>query len=452
MDPHALSRRCVIHVDIDSFFLAVHRRLDPSLDDAKPLVLWQYQDTICATRPAKACGVRKHMRRGEARPLVEPRGGALVHAFCRDWPGPRVNYSRYNAASREFFAAFEDARDAGTAQPFFGKRSSSFVSSAATSTDAAAARKAGNMSPDALREVARAFAATDRHVASLRDAARARRRGVVLLAATFAAAAFFLLLPATRSLFVSRGDAPRRDRRRRSRTPPLDGLRPPPDETEEDRDDRPGAEKEANPIEFAARQPLPGADDAAFALTPSPSPSPVPGLTPSPSPSPVPSVILISSSDTDGTDDGTGDGGYAVVSHDETFDEAEATRRRSEEARRSTAPDPARFPPLDIFAVTVGDVSRAIEGVRRDEKDAIAFMRAFSDHPDVLHWRIPVADKHRRPWTDHVGRDAGVDARDLAAYHDAVLRFVRARVSFDDAEGRRVAYVEGVLRKYADSV
>ena len=42
MDPHALSRRCVIHVDIDSFFLAVHRRLDPSLDDAKPLVLWQY--------------------------------------------------------------------------------------------------------------------------------------------------------------------------------------------------------------------------------------------------------------------------------------------------------------------------------------------------------------------------------------------------------------------------
>ena len=151
-------------------------------------------------------------------------------------------------------------------------------------------------------------------------------------------------------------------------------------------------------------------------------------------PSPVPSVILLSSSDADVTDDGTGDGGYAVVSHDETFDEAEATRRRSEEARRSTAPDPARFPPLDIFAVTVGDVSRAIEGVRRDEKNAIAFMRAFSHHPDVL-WRTPVKD-----------------ARDLAAYHEAVLRFVRARVSFDDAEWRRVAYVEGVLRKYADSV
>ena len=71
---------------------------------------------------------------------------------------------------------------------------------------------------------------------------------------------------------------------------------------------------------------------------------------------------------------------------------------------------------------------------------------------------MPVADEYRRAststdaWTEHVGRDAGADARDLAAYHEAVLRFVRARVSFDDAEGRRVAYVEGVLRKYADSV
>ena len=66
-------------------------------------------------------------------------------------------------------------------------------------------------------------------------------------------------------------------------------------------------------------------------------------------------------------------------------------------------------------------------------------MRAFSHHPDVL-WRIPAKDAGQ-------GR-----VRDLAAYHEAVLRFVRARVSFDDAEWRRVAYVEGVLRKYADSV
>ena len=357
---------------------------------------------------------------------------SLLRACARD-AAPSALERR---AADAWLAAFEDARDAGTPQPFFGKRT--FLSSAATSTDAAAARKAGEMSPEALREVARAFAATDAFVASLRARLARLRRGV--LAAVVTAAAL-LVLPATRR--AARGNAPRRDRRRRSMTPPLDGLRLPPDETEEDRDGRPGAEKDANPIEFAARQPLPGDDAAEDAEDAEDATA---------APSPVPSVILISSSDTDVTDDGTGDGGYAVVSHDETFDEAEATRRRSEEARRSTAPDPARFPPLDIFAVTVGDVSRAIEGVRRDEKDAIAFMRAFSDHPDVLHWRIPVADKHRRPWTDHVGRDAGVDARDLAAYHDAVLRFVRARVSFDDAEGRRVAYVEGVLRKYADSV
>ena len=362
---------------------------------------------------------------------------SLLRACARD-AAPSALERR---AADAWLAAFEDARDAGTPQPFFGKRT--FLSSAATSTDAAAARKAGEMSSEALREVARAFAATDAFVASLRASLARLRRGV--LAAVVTAAAL-LVLPATRR--AARGNAPRRDRRRRSRTPPLDGLRLPKDETEEDRDDRPGAAKDANPIEFAARQPLPGddaldADDAEDAAA---------------APSPVPSVILISSSDTDVTDDGTGDGGYAVVSHDETFDEAEATRRRLEEARRSTAPDPARFPPLDIFAVTVGDVSRAIEGVRRDEKDAIAFMRAFSDHPDVLHWRIPVADEYRRAststdaWTEHVGRDAGADARDLAAYHEAVLRFVRARVSFDDAEWRRIAYVEGVLRKYADSV
>ena len=336
---------------------------------------------------------------------------SLLRACARD-AAPSALERR---AADAWLAAFEDARDAGTARPFFGKRT--FLSSAVTSTDAAAARKAGEMSPEALREVARAFAATDAFVASLRARLARVRRGV--LAAVVTAAAL-LVLPATRR--ANRGDAPRRDRRRRSRTPPLDGLRPPRDETEEDRDDRLRAEKDANPIEFAARQPLPGADDADDADDAADAPSP------------VPSVILLSSSDADVTDDGTGDGGYAVVSHDETFDEAEATRRRSEEARRSTAPDPARFPPPDIFAVTVGDVSRAIEGVRRDEKDAIAFMRAFSHHPDVL-WRTPVKD-----------------ARDLAAYHEAVLRFVRARVSFDDAEWRRVAYVEGVLRKYADSV
>ena len=109
-DAFALSHRCVLHLDLDSFFLAVHKRRDPTLPlDSKPVVLYQFQDVICANRRAKALGVQKHMRPREARSLVEPHGGLVMHAFCRDWPGPRVRYGPYNAASREFFDALADA-------------------------------------------------------------------------------------------------------------------------------------------------------------------------------------------------------------------------------------------------------------------------------------------------------------------------------------------------------
>ena len=71
----------------------MHARRDPTLDlDNVPVVLWQYQDVICANRAAKALGVKKHMRPDPARALVAPADGKLVHAFCRDWPGPRVRY------------------------------------------------------------------------------------------------------------------------------------------------------------------------------------------------------------------------------------------------------------------------------------------------------------------------------------------------------------------------
>jgi hypothetical protein len=314
-------------------------------------------------------------------------------------------------AAEAWLAAFEDAKDART---FFGKRT--FLSSSASDT----ARKAGNMSPDALREVARAFAATDRHVASLRDAARARRRGVVLLAATFAAAAFFLLLPATRSLFVSRGDAPRRDRRRRSRTPPLAlGWRHIADEAEGDGDDRRGAEADANPIAFAARQPLPDAAAAAAA-------------------SPV-SVISISSSE---GHDGTDDGGFVDVSHDEPFDEAEATAPDPGVETSSLPAGPAFFFDSPL-AVTVWDMVREIEGVRRGENDAIEFMSTFGDHPDV-HWLIPPEDESGGLWTD--------DPRDRAEYHERVLQYVHERTDCDDEAWRLTSYVDGVLQRYADSV
>ena len=108
-DAFALSHRCVFHLDLDSFFLSVHKRRDPTLPlDSKPVVLYQFQDVICANRRAKALGVQKHMRPREARALVEPHG-VVLHAFCRDWPGPRVRYGPYNAASREFFDALADA-------------------------------------------------------------------------------------------------------------------------------------------------------------------------------------------------------------------------------------------------------------------------------------------------------------------------------------------------------
>ena len=78
-DAFALSHRCVLHLDLDSFFLAVHKRRDPTLPlDSKPVVLYQFHDVICANRRAKALGVQKHMRPREARELVEPLGALGV--------------------------------------------------------------------------------------------------------------------------------------------------------------------------------------------------------------------------------------------------------------------------------------------------------------------------------------------------------------------------------------
>jgi len=65
---------------------------------------------------ARACGVRKHMRPEQAAALLSPCGGHLVHAFWRKWPGPRVNYRPYQAASRRLFAALDQALAEADAQ------------------------------------------------------------------------------------------------------------------------------------------------------------------------------------------------------------------------------------------------------------------------------------------------------------------------------------------------
>eukprot|EP00439_Symbiodinium_sp_Y106_P041327 s2006_g5.t1 len=73
--------KVILHLDVDCFFLAVHEKYDPSLKEAGPLVLWQYNDVICISPEAKAAGVKKHMRPSEAQPLVEPWAFAFLVDF-----------------------------------------------------------------------------------------------------------------------------------------------------------------------------------------------------------------------------------------------------------------------------------------------------------------------------------------------------------------------------------
>ena len=63
----------------------------------------QYNDVICANAAAKRAGVKKHHRPHEARALLEPLGGRLLHAYWRKWPGQRVVYTPYQTESRKIF-------------------------------------------------------------------------------------------------------------------------------------------------------------------------------------------------------------------------------------------------------------------------------------------------------------------------------------------------------------
>ena len=61
-----IEERVILHIDADSFFLAVHAREsgDSSLlGRSTPIVLWQYNDVVCASHAARALGVQKHMTR-----------------------------------------------------------------------------------------------------------------------------------------------------------------------------------------------------------------------------------------------------------------------------------------------------------------------------------------------------------------------------------------------------
>ena len=53
--------------------------------------------------------MKKHMSPDAARGLIDRHQGRLVHAYWREWPGPRIWYGRYQAASRDLFQALAAA-------------------------------------------------------------------------------------------------------------------------------------------------------------------------------------------------------------------------------------------------------------------------------------------------------------------------------------------------------
>eukprot|EP00854_Cymbomonas_tetramitiformis_P017946 gene17946-21375_t len=102
--------RVVLHVDCDEFFLQVHEMMDPSMRSTirgQACALWQFNDVISMNCAARACGVKKHMTPREARALLAPVRGHLIHAFWRRWPGPRVNYKPYQHASLLLFRTLQ---------------------------------------------------------------------------------------------------------------------------------------------------------------------------------------------------------------------------------------------------------------------------------------------------------------------------------------------------------
>jgi hypothetical protein len=312
------------------------------------------------------------------------------------------------------------------------------------SEDVDALRAAREMSREESREAARSFVETDIEIGRIRAETLARRGVVRFIAGSAVVFAAAVVL-----------EARKRRSRSRSRTSPsspgqCDWIRP---------DASDAREADANPLEFAARQPLPETDeDGAESESEAEAEATDYGNTDDDDDDEVP-VLSISSPDDAasgetadflGPDDGFVEkDGFVEVPGDATFDQADATFRRSasveKNARRESPRD--REPNPYAFAapsrVTVGDATLWIRGARRDDARAIECMFEFMEHPDVRA-RVPEADVSRSAWTD--------DPLVLAQYHEDVLRYVRERTSCDEAAWNQTPYVSGVLRRYAESV
>eukprot|EP00049_Salpingoeca_infusionum_P008299 m.135403 g.135403 ORF g.135403 m.135403 type:complete len:348 (-) comp13973_c0_seq6:680-1723(-) len=95
--------RAVLHFDADCFFCQVEckrRGLDIS---SIAVCAQQHQDIISVNTKAKEAGVKKHMLPAEARKLLDPINGRVLHVYCEPTCG-RVSYAPYRAASRQIIA------------------------------------------------------------------------------------------------------------------------------------------------------------------------------------------------------------------------------------------------------------------------------------------------------------------------------------------------------------
>eukprot|EP00730_Choanoeca_flexa_P003227 TRINITY_DN11333_c0_g1_i8.p1 TRINITY_DN11333_c0_g1~~TRINITY_DN11333_c0_g1_i8.p1 ORF type:complete len:449 (+),score=65.94 TRINITY_DN11333_c0_g1_i8:60-1406(+) len=93
--------QATIHIDADSFFVQVEcqrRNVDFSL----PVVVQQHQDIISMNTKAKAAGIKKHMKPSDARAILKPINGRLLHVYCD--PSGRVSYRPYRQRSQAMVA------------------------------------------------------------------------------------------------------------------------------------------------------------------------------------------------------------------------------------------------------------------------------------------------------------------------------------------------------------
>jgi len=107
----------IIHIDMDCFYCQVEqRRLN--IPAETPVAVQQWEGLIAVNYPARAAGVRRHMRVAEARTLcpslvlvhVETIGDSTVEdtMASRDRHKVKVSLERYRRASREWYQVLRD--------------------------------------------------------------------------------------------------------------------------------------------------------------------------------------------------------------------------------------------------------------------------------------------------------------------------------------------------------